>query len=110
MAGFYSGANGTAPPLHWPTFAPVVTRGSVTVKLQPQPDAYGFIYGHAWRGERMVSLNVMPPESHWRGQYKLEDHKPSKAEWVFFIEGREVARISGQPDLESEFKRLLLAP
>ena len=84
-------------------------RGSVTVKLQPEPDAYGFIYGHAWRGERMVSLNVMPPESEWRGQYELEDHKPHEAEWVFYIEGREVARVRGQPDLESEFTRLLLA-
>jgi hypothetical protein len=51
----------------------------------------------------------MPPESHWRGQNELEDHKPHEAEWVFYIEGREVARVRGQPDLESEFTRLLLA-
>jgi len=83
-------------------------KGSVTVKLQARPDAYGFIYGHGWRGERMFSLNVMPPESHWRGQYKLDGYAPHEADWVFYIEGREVARVRDQPDLEAEFRRLLL--
>jgi hypothetical protein len=84
-------------------------KGSVTVTLQARPDAYGFIYGHAWRGERMWSCNVMPPEGHWRGQYQLDGYKPHETDWIFYIEGREVARMSGHPDLEAEFTRLLLA-
>jgi len=83
--------------------------GSVTVKLQSEPDAYGFIYGHAWRGGRMFSLNVPPPKADWRGQFGLDGYQPHETDWVFYIEGREVARMTGQPDLEAEFKRLLLA-
>jgi len=83
-------------------------KGSVTVTLQARPDAYGFIYGTGWHGERMFSCNVMPPKSHWRGQYQLEGYRSHETDWVFYIEGREVARLRDQPDLEAEFTRLLL--
>jgi hypothetical protein len=80
----------------------------VTVNLKAAPDGYGFIYGQAWRGDRTFNINVMPPQAYWRGQRILDGYEPHASDWVFYIDGNEVGRLSGEPDLEAEFIKLLL--
>lgn len=46
------------------------------MKLNPEPDAYGFLYGSAKDGDTHYNVNVMPPQHEWRGQFELEGYSP----------------------------------
>ena len=80
----------------------------VTLDLKPMPDGYGFIYGEAYRGDDHHTINVLPPERYWQGQFRLEGHEPHETDWVLYIDGEEVARVTENAGIEGEFTRLLL--
>jgi len=73
--------------------------------LRPEPDAYGFLYGEvvSERGETL-RVDVMPPEAEWRGQVRLEGFEPHATEWVVFVEGEEIARVSSQNEISGVVK------
>ncbi|MGF1620413.1 MAG: hypothetical protein ACFCUR_07355 [Rhodomicrobiaceae bacterium] len=79
----------------------------ITVTLKTEPDGYGFIYGQAWRGDCTFAINVVPPQAHWRGQWMLNGYEPHASDWVFYVDGNDVGRLTGEPDLEAEFIKLL---
>jgi hypothetical protein len=62
------------------------------LKLNPVPDAYGFIYCQAQCGDRSFGVNVLPPKSEWQGQYKLDGYVPAEQDWIVYVDGEEVAR------------------
>jgi hypothetical protein len=53
------------------------------LKLNPRHDGFGFIYGTYDAADGATyQVNIMPPESEWRGDFKLDDHRPHPTEWV----------------------------
>jgi hypothetical protein len=80
----------------------------ITVNLKAEPDGYEFIYGQAYRGDSAFIINVMPPQAHWRGQCMLDGYEPHTSDWVFYVDGNEVGRLGGEPDLEAVFIKFLM--
>lgn len=72
----------------------------VHLDLKPVPDAYGFIYGRAQRGNDVFDVNVLPPKSQWRGQFKLDGYTPDEHDWILYVDGEEVARLRERTDIE----------
>ncbi|MGD9670778.1 MAG: hypothetical protein AB7U75_17320 [Hyphomicrobiaceae bacterium] len=79
----------------------------IEIDLKARPDGYGFEYGVARRGGRILNINVMPPQAHWDGDFELEGYEPHPTDWVLYIEGEEVARLQERAGIEAEFIRVL---
>ena len=68
--------------------------------LKPDPDGFGFLYGELVTGRgQVLRLDVMPPASEWRGQFKLEGCEPHISDWVVYLDGIEVARVSAREQI-----------
>lgn len=74
------------------------TRPKLTLK--PEPDGYGFIYGDLYIGDAHHTVNIMPPEHEWRGQIRLDGYAPHPTDWVIYVDGDEVARVTKREDVE----------
>lgn len=71
------------------------------------PDAYGFIYGQAIRGQRYFNINLLPPKAEWQGQFELEGVVPDERDWVAYVDGEEAARAATRAATEDALKRTL---
>ncbi|MGD9785689.1 MAG: hypothetical protein AB7E80_07985 [Hyphomicrobiaceae bacterium] len=81
--------------------------GAVSIELKPVPDGYGFIYGRAFYGGQGFDINVMPPEAHWAGDFKLAGYEPHTSDWILFVDGQEVGRVAARADVEAAFARII---
>lgn len=79
----------------------------ISISLKSQPDEFGFIYGTAHKGEETLLINVMPPEPEWRGGLRLEGYEPHATDWVLYVAGEEVGRVTSRSAVEAEFRRVL---
>lgn len=71
------------------------------VRLAPEPDGYGFIYGKVWDEQGAIhDVNILPPASEWRGQTMLKGFEPHVSDWILYLDGEEVARVSSGLQLE----------
>ena len=71
------------------------------VRLNPEPDGYGFIYGKVWdAGGAIHDVNILPPASLWRGQSMLKGFEPHARDWALYLDGEEVARVASGEELE----------
>ncbi|MEO8629067.1 MAG: hypothetical protein ABI612_13335 [Betaproteobacteria bacterium] len=77
---------------------------SVILDLNPVPDAYGFIYGQARHGDFILSVNVLPPKSHWRGQFKLDGYVPDEHDWIVYVDGEEMARVQTRSSVDEALR------
>jgi hypothetical protein len=81
------------------------------LKLRPEPDGYGYIYGELEAGGQSYRVNIMPPESEWRDDFKLPgDGAPHPTDYKIFIDGEEIARVRRREDIPAIITRRLLAP
>jgi Flp pilus assembly pilin Flp len=69
------------------------------LKLSAEPDGFGFFYGWVERDGEHVRVDVLPPQHLWRGDIKLEGHKPDPKAWVIYLDGEELARVERREDL-----------
>jgi hypothetical protein len=79
--------------------------------LKPEPDGMGFLYGSitdtAGNSHR---VDIMPPIAFWRGSLKPEgDSAPHPSDWVIYVDGSEIARVSKRGDIEPVIARQLSA-
>lgn len=79
----------------------------ISIELKPMPDGFGFQYGIARQGGRILNINVMPPQAQWAGDFKLEGYEPHPSDWVLYVEGEEVARVQSRAEVDAEFLRVL---
>ncbi|KUO56042.1 MAG: hypothetical protein APF80_12440 [Alphaproteobacteria bacterium BRH_c36] len=77
------------------------------IELSSMPDGYGFIYGQAWRGEQHFNINVLPPVSQWSGQMRLPNYEPHATDWILYVDGEEIARVSEREAVEDMFQKAL---
>ena len=77
--------------------------------LKPQPDGYGFIYGELRDGDDSHIVNIMPPVSHWSGDFKLTDYEPHETDWVLSLDGEEIARVKERDQIKSKLITKLLS-
>lgn len=71
------------------------------VRLAPEPDGYGFIYGKVWDEEGAIhDVNILPPAAEWRGQSRLAGFEPHASDWIVYLDGEEVARVRNGVELE----------
>jgi hypothetical protein len=73
------------------------------LKLKPEPDGLGFIYGTADVGDGyLYRVNIMPPLPYWRGDIKMDgEFAPHATDWVVYLDGEEIARVRAREDLEA---------
>jgi hypothetical protein len=83
--------------------------GDVEIRLSEQTDGFGFFYGEARLGERIVSVNILPPEPLWTGCAMLDEHRPDPTHWQVFADGELIARIERQQDVGPALVPLLAA-
>ncbi len=75
------------------------------VRLAPEPDGYGFIYGKVWDEEGAIyDVNILPPVAEWRGQSRLAGFEPHVSDWILYLDGEEIARVRSV----AEFERTVL--
>lgn len=71
------------------------------VRLSREPDGYGFIYGKVWDEQGAIhDVNVLPPVGQWRGQSRLKGFEPHASDWILYLDGEEIARVSSGLELE----------
>jgi hypothetical protein len=59
----------------------MTSRARPMVRLAPEPDGYGFIYGKVWDEQGAIhDVNILPPASLWRGQTMLKGFEPHARE------------------------------
>ena len=76
------------------------------VRLAPEPDGYGFIYGKVWDEQGAIhDVNILPPVSEWRGHTRLSGFEPHARDWILYLDGAEIARVASGVGLE----RLVIA-
>lgn len=85
------------------------TTPAITLSLSQEQDSFGFYYGTALSpaGDSW-NVNIMSPKTHWRGDIVLEGYEPHPADWVIFLGGEEVARVSQRTDLQDGLARALI--
>ena len=86
-----------------------MSEASVTVHLKDKPDGYGFIYGELYHGDNRHIVNVLPPASEWAGDMKLDGYEPHESDWVLFLDGDEIARVSRREDIEPKYLNKFLS-
>lgn len=65
------------------------------LKLKERPDGFGFIYGEY----QNHNVNIMPPKSLWEGDMVLEGYEPHETDWVLYLDGEEIGRVTKQNQL-----------
>ena len=86
-------------------------RARPMVRLAPEPDGYGFVYGKVWDEQGAIhDVNVLPPESEWRGYTRLAGFEPHALEWIVYLDGEEVARLGNGTQLERDVLAFLVRP
>jgi hypothetical protein len=72
------------------------------LKLSPEPDEFGFFYGHIERDGERHRVDILPPDHLWRGDIKLGGQsKPDPLGWVIFVDGEEFARVERREDVST---------
>ncbi len=81
------------------------------VRLNPEPDGYGFVYGKVWDAQGEIhDVNILPTVPLWRGQTMLKGFEPDASDWVLYLDGEEIARVSSGAELERLVVAHLPAP
>ncbi len=80
----------------------------ILLDLNPVPDAYGFIYGQARLGDQLFDVNVLPPKSEWRGQFKLDGYVSAEHDWIVYVDGEEVARAPTAAAVQDALSKALI--
>lgn len=80
--------------------------------LKAEPDGFGFIYGTLTGSDgECRRVDIMPPLPCWRGDIKLGGNgAPHPTDWVVYLDGEEVARVSTRDDLEAAVLAALPRP
>ena len=72
------------------------------LELKSEPDGYGFIYGQVFAADGEVyRVDIMPPIAEWRGDFKLDGCLPHATDWVVYLDGVEIARVSKRDELQT---------
>lgn len=77
--------------------------------LKQMPDGFGFLYGTLIAGGASYRVDVLPPVPFWQGQFKLNNHQPHATDWIIFVDGNELARVSHRDDIAACVQQRLLA-
>jgi hypothetical protein len=80
----------------------------VDLKLNPEPDGYGFLYGTLSDGDETHRVDVLPPVTHWCGHIKLPNYEPHATDWIVYVNGEEIAHVSRREDLGAMVRQRLL--
>ncbi len=76
--------------------------------LKPEPDGLGYIYGTLIDDDGEVyRVNVLPPAPQWRGDLKPGDGLPHPTDWIVYLDGDEIARVSRREDIDTAVAGLL---
>ncbi|MBI1386738.1 MAG: hypothetical protein GC150_17685 [Rhizobiales bacterium] len=87
---------------------------SIRLDLQPMPDGYGFIYGQLHdvgvAGELtfLGTVNILPPNAQWNGQFTLDGYEPHDTDWIIYLDGEEFARARSRQHVEDAILQRLL--
>lgn len=74
----------------------------IVLKLKPEPDGFGFLYGTVSdRHGTVHRVDIMPPVAEWRGDIKMAEHGPHATDWVVYADGMEIARVRRREELPS---------
>ena len=77
------------------------------LRLKPMPDGFGLIYGELVAGDTHYRVDIMPPESEWDGDFKLDGFPPHPTDWVVYVDGEEITRVRKRGDLAEATIRAL---
>jgi hypothetical protein len=79
--------------------------------LKPEPDGFGYIYGTLVADDGEVyRVNVLPPASEWRGDMRPGADLPHASDWIVYLDGEEIARVSRREDIAPTVARRLPKP
>lgn len=67
----------------------------------------GFSTARPSLGDAFLRVNVLPPESEWDGDMKLDGYMPDKEQWIIYVDGEEVARVKQREDIAGGVLSLL---
>lgn len=83
----------------------------VRLELKPEPDGFGYVYGQVFAPDGNVyRVDIMPPIAEWRGGIKLSGQgAPHATDWVIYMNGEEIARVSKRGDIAPALTPQLLA-
>ena len=76
-----------------------MSEDSVKLELNEVPDGFGFIYGKLHHGDERVDINIMPPVKYWAGDMELKGYEPHPEEWVLYVDGEEIGRVTKREDI-----------
>lgn len=78
------------------------------LELKPDPDGFGFIYGHLFSPDGEVyRVDIMPPAGEWSGDMKPTGDLPHPTDWVIHLDGDEIARVRSREDVDDAIARWL---
>lgn len=71
--------------------------------IKPEADGFGFLYGTLSDGVGAgCRVDIMPPLPHWHGSIMLTgEGAPHPTDWVVYVDGNEIARVSRREDIEA---------
>ena len=79
------------------------------LELKPEPDGFGFLYGHYIAADSTsYRIDVLPSAAEWRGDFKTVE--PDTKAWIVFADGNEIARVISRDDLEPMLRTALPSP
>ena len=84
---------------------------SITILLNHHPDGMGYLYGQLMsRDGEIYRVDIMPPEAEWSGDIRLTAaFAPHPTDWVVYLDGEELARVSRRDDLNTIVPQKFLA-
>ena len=82
-----------------------------TLTLKPEQDGMGYFYGEYTTDDgRRCRVDVLPPRSHPRPYFVMDNTRMHATDWIVYADGEEVARVLRREDIATALAAGMIPP
>lgn len=81
------------------------------LSLKSEQDGMGYYYGdYTTDDDRRCRVDVLPPRSHPRPCFVMDNSAAHDTEWIVYADGEEIARVLRREDIETALACKVVPP